>query len=1717
MNPFRAIGNWFRGAFGGNDDDEKRRREEEARRRAQQQRQNQPKPQQPNNFLGVNNPNALNKPVEKPKPQTVEPPKPKTPTQTAPRVNPQLSLKLADYERPGVQDVNNYYANDLKVLKEEVAKGEQADQRRIQGIMQSLDNRRKELQEFHKQRGESKSFKSARALEEKVKATRGDWTKERQNLQNFWDSVGKEEKDDFLAYLAERNPQANFLGIDNPNQQKRNWRRTEDFTPAEAKVEVARQRQENEAVADDMLQNYRDVQLSEFGNSTIGDLFYNFNRQDATKRRADIVSLARAIQTLPDGDKKNQAIALYILLDTRGNKKTSTGDKISSFSDTAADKIGGGVGRGILRGIDYVVPGYRTLGTGALADVADEWDERAQESREWLPDQEAANVGATVGSVVKGIGDIGLMLVPVSRADQLARGVQVARGSGRVARGANLAARTIPGSAAGTAIDTVQTAGRGDETDLLKSGSIGLGADLLLGAVQGRVRPLQRLRQLFGGRPTEETAEAAVGAGLTGAGRREVVGEALDTVEGLSDDIVDEATRTRMAELRQLVDDIDMPAFQRSNARAELRKLEEEAMQRAAQAGVEGLDYPTFLFRRDIQNIIDTEERTLTKYIADNPQLTRQQIEQAREEATARANRLIEELRASRAANAEVIEGQAAATNQAAETRANTNAEVQAQAAARTSPAPGEVVQGAPASTSPEVEANNPYVGRTDEEVLYQDAPSFTERGNLSLPQRLSPDRFISTRITRPVVEAIDRGISAAQTSSNPISRGFGRFFTGVSREAGRSPELLAQARSMRGGAEYGRLMQQRIDQIGAELTPESRTKVWATLDPQRAKEIGIKPVDLSELTPEELVYQEKLKEVTDFYTSGNLQRGFITREQAANGEYLKRGYSVFEDASQMKQSYSQARTGLLNQFKGRDKVSEELLEKTITDPGYLVGKKAAESHAAWAMSDYGSYLVDSGIAVQGGRAGYRQLPNSKLFGKAAGQWVPANIAEDFTGFEYNIGMLNAFNDVLNAYDSLKIRRAKKQLLTVFNPAVRLGNRISNQLVFANMNGINPVQFNKVYYQVDKMQKEGHQLYREAVEQGLTGTDITQADFVRRISDYVEDKNIAQRAIEWSQKSYSGADDKARIAAYTIHRSRGYSPAEAAAMTQRGFQDYKSVGFFYDMAAKTPVIGNAFVRFAGDAIRIAKNAAVDHPLRTAATLALWTQFTEMMSNLSDESEEDRATREGRFGAPKIPFTDISLTVQTPWGEINAARFLPFYALNDVENEAGRFLPIQGNPLTSSGWDDPLLGQVLQVMTDRDFRGRSIRDPNDVEFADGTSKYEFDQLSDEERRNNLLRFLFTNNAPIGREIDSLAASRNTELFGFIGDKDGADIYDKERSGWQALFRALGVKVEDFGAEKAEDTRQTQEYFDRVEETEAELANLSPGAQSAYRRLTGLYNLREQVPNPFEPGTTRDKNAAVYDWSEQKWGEYMQYPELFDLMERRANREAQAGGAPLNPIFDSRLPRQFRYQLAQQRSIAPGDDLELQQRMYEDPLWDTYQVMLDEYKRKAQEYFPESDNEDFHDDKVRHQNAKFPEKPPLWAAYLEARNRGEKPEWNDRLAAARTEWENAKLNWTNRERAARGLPPIPAEQWFNETFGYDPNANGRGFGFGGGSGYRWQDHINTLGRLTNYTGDVSRLNAIEAEAMPELMAMLRALQAGEGGGRARPPFGARSVGR
>lgn len=174
-------------------------------------------------------------------------------------------------------------------------------------------------------------------------------------------------------------------------------------------------------------------------------------------------------------------------------------DSVSSFADTAADKLGGGIGRAGLRTaaiaqsnpiidnpVTRAIPGVNRLVDMRrkerllLEDTAKEWDKRAEASAKRQKDQAAAAAGKSVGSAQKGMVDIASLVIPGTAADRGLEGVNLVKNGGRIGEAANFIARQLPGSFLGTGTDYLQDKGRGKDQNLAKNAAVGTGLDVLL-------------------------------------------------------------------------------------------------------------------------------------------------------------------------------------------------------------------------------------------------------------------------------------------------------------------------------------------------------------------------------------------------------------------------------------------------------------------------------------------------------------------------------------------------------------------------------------------------------------------------------------------------------------------------------------------------------------------------------------------------------------------------------------------------------------------------------------------------------------------------------------------------------------------------------------------------------------------------------------------------------------------------------------------------------------------------------------------------------------------------------------------------------------------------------------------------------------------------------------------------------------------------------------
>lgn len=201
------------------------------------------------------------------------------------------------------------------------------------------------------------------------------------------------------------------------------------------------------------------------------DFLKYFDTRDEEFRRAYVNRMQKDAATDPVAQKTLK------LLHDNGRFKGSFTD----FVEGSNDKLFGGIGRGLVRGTDFVLPGHNTFG---LEQLADQQDPTKTGTRQYT---QAGKAGEVAGTAQKTVFDIASLFAGSGAAEQAASKsstftnlVSKLQEGGKISRAAAKALTILPGSLGGSATDVLQTAGRGDEQNVGKSVGIGTAIDLAM-------------------------------------------------------------------------------------------------------------------------------------------------------------------------------------------------------------------------------------------------------------------------------------------------------------------------------------------------------------------------------------------------------------------------------------------------------------------------------------------------------------------------------------------------------------------------------------------------------------------------------------------------------------------------------------------------------------------------------------------------------------------------------------------------------------------------------------------------------------------------------------------------------------------------------------------------------------------------------------------------------------------------------------------------------------------------------------------------------------------------------------------------------------------------------------------------------------------------------------------------------------------------------------
>ena len=680
-------------------------------------------------------------------------------------------------------------------------------------------------------------------------------------------------------------------------------------------------------------------------------------------------------------------------------------------------------------------------------------------------------------------------------------------------------------------------------------------------------------------------------------------------------------------------------------------------------------------------------------------------------------------------------------------------------------------------------------------------------------------DDLFYQNITKKIDAATAAIVTKAIDSKSKFKRIIGQTATNWFNGLPRTTKELARSRRLKGeqdvavilGAKLTKTLQ---DIIGSN--PESASRVHAVLDPEIYEDVSI---TYEELTDREKLLYDELKKINAKTHELNYKEGFIDKKtyDKYKGKYIARLYEEYEN-----NEFTGAKNKIdFNPYKERQAIDQWKIDNKVEDPIYLTISRMIRTGRNVAVKSYAESIANSEKASKTEKKGY-VLMDDKRYGKLNGMYVPHYISEDFQGYSFSNKAIDVLYDRAKAYDRLLLRQVLKKSHTVWNPVVQTGNLLSN-FAFAFVTGANPVQVASNLARARKAIKTQNEVYLILVKNGLIGSNVATNDQVTltetgtpiydalaklmsnksNIDSKSKAKAIWQKvtsplvkADNFATNTYGASDDIMKIATYMSLKDAGYSESEAIEKVFDGLQNYATVGKIWDASSKTPVIGNAYVKFQADLMRITKNAIIKRPLSTTAFLASLKALALVASLLSGEDEEDKEIREGRPYIPKIktPIMDIPLVFKIGKKEINLARYIsPYYTFDipdkdNLETITGpmpySFFHIEGKEKGSPGIplfkaQDVLLGPLVQAFVyDKDFRNQSISDP----YA---TRYKESGLTEFQKLMNKIEYVGRSNIPASSSIQDLYLSATT----------GEDYYGRSKTVSDVAISQI-IKIQTF---------------------------------------------------------------------------------------------------------------------------------------------------------------------------------------------------------------------------------------------------------------------------------------------------------------------------------
>lgn len=684
----------------------------------------------------------------------------------------------------------------------------------------------------------------------------------------------------------------------------------------------------------------------------------------------------------------------------------------------------------------------------------------------------------------------------------------------------------------------------------------------------------------------------------------------------------------------------------------------------------------------------------------------------------------------------------------------------------------------------------------------------------------------------------VARGAKAvANVAINRIARLNNALYSG----AARTDVAVAAKRRVQGLQEMslvkGRLLTKELSDL-IDGDPESAKRVHQALDPELYDET----VGYDDLTQAEKNLHDTLRAINQQTHEMNYKNGFISKEtfDKYDGKYIGRGYEVYEGLEEEIDRELLLDNKIFGKiYKKRQEINQWIIDNTVNDPIYLTMNRAIRSERNAVVKQYAEFIEGKYARKEKPENGTRWVQLAgKSYGSLAGKWIPSNIAEDFKGYFFENGFLDALHKVSDVYNQTAYKQFMKRYHTVYSPLVQAGNFLSNH-AFAFAAGVNLPQLYRELPEAYKELREKTGDYQMALQEGLIGSNVLDKD-LQLSSDLSKQLSLRGKASikkldDKARALYSGSDNIMKLAAYKSLKRAGYTHAEATERVYQGFQNYASVGKLWDLASKLPVWGADYVKFQGDLNRIVKNAVLKRPLTTVTFLYSLQGLASLLSRASGEEEEEQAIREGRKFIPKIQtfVGDFPLVFKVGDKEVNLARYIsPFYKY-DRDNahwieRLSEFAPIKIGADEDTGElrvvpSDVALGSIWAAFVDnKDFRDKLISDPTYNIYTGSTA-------TNMEKLTNRVLYVLRSQVPL------FAFGHDT----YLSQAFGEDYYGRDKSPLDvALSRIVKIQTWD----KSTTTKQVVKEIKGINYQVKKLKTKSSALKNGYNKEVNALNKR-----------------------------------------------------------------------------------------------------------------------------------------------------------------------------------------------------------------------------------------------------------------------------------